>query len=78
MRRESLKATQIALENGDEFAAAIIPVENISGPILLLSAKDDALWPSKYMSEKIVSRLTENNFNITMKTFHLTVDIMTQ
>jgi len=62
LRGESLKATEIALENEDEFAAAIIPVENISGPILLLSAKDDALWPSKYMSDKIVSRLTENNF----------------
>ncbi len=62
LRGESLKAVKIALENLDDSSEAIIPVQDISGPILLLSAKDDTLWPSKYMSDKIVNRLTENNF----------------
>jgi len=62
MRGESLKAIEIALENLDDSSKAIIPIQDISGPILLLSAKNDGLWPSKYMSDKIVSRLVENNF----------------
>ena len=62
IRGESHKAIEIALENLDDRSSSIIPVENISGPILLLSAKDDALWPSKYMSDKIVSRLIEKDF----------------
>jgi pimeloyl-ACP methyl ester carboxylesterase len=59
---ESLKAIEIALEDLDDSSDAIIPVQDISGPILLLSAKHDGLWPSKYMSDKIVSRLVQNNF----------------
>ncbi len=62
MHGESLKATEIALEHEDEFSPAIIQVENINGPIPLLSAKDDELWPSQYMSEKIISRLGEKDF----------------
>ena len=62
LRGESLKAIEKTLENLDDSAASIIPVEDISGPILLLSAKNDALWPSKYMSDKIVSRLIKNDF----------------
>jgi len=62
MRGESVKAIEIALENLDHSSKAIISVQDISGPILLLSAKNDGLWPSKYMSDKIVNRLVENNF----------------
>ncbi|MEL7004111.1 MAG: acyl-CoA thioester hydrolase/BAAT C-terminal domain-containing protein [Bacteroidota bacterium] len=39
-----------------------INVENISGPILLLSAKNDEAWPSDYMSNQIVKRLEKNQF----------------
>jgi hypothetical protein len=38
IRGESLKAIKIALENLDDSSKAIIPVQDISGPILLLSA----------------------------------------
>lgn len=41
---------------------AAIAVENINGPILLLSATRDEFWPSMKMSELIVSRLSQNEF----------------
>ncbi|HLF10921.1 MAG TPA: acyl-CoA thioester hydrolase/BAAT C-terminal domain-containing protein, partial [Gammaproteobacteria bacterium] len=41
---------------------AAIAVENINGPILLLSATRDEFWPSTQMSELIVSRLSQNQF----------------
>jgi pimeloyl-ACP methyl ester carboxylesterase len=48
----------------DEEAAegAAIAVENINGPILLLSATRDEFWPSTKMSELIVERLRLNDF----------------
>jgi uncharacterized protein len=40
-----------------------IPVEKINGPVLLVSGKADALWPSFEMSERVVARLKEGNFS---------------
>jgi dienelactone hydrolase len=34
-----------------------IPVENITGPILLISGREDALWPSSRMADHIAARL---------------------
>lgn len=39
---------------GDE---AFIPVEDIGGPVLLISGGDDALWPSALMAEAVKERL---------------------
>jgi len=39
-----------------------IPVERIKAPILLISGKEDALWPSWDMGEAIVKRLTAADF----------------
>jgi len=39
-----------------------IPVEKINGPILLISAGDDKVWPSGPMTELIIKRLAANNF----------------
>jgi dienelactone hydrolase len=39
-----------------------IRVENINGPVLLLSAKEDAQWPSDVMGEMIRQRLEEKQF----------------
>jgi len=39
-----------------------IEVENINGPILLLSGKDDDQWPATKMSNRLMERLKENNF----------------
>jgi dienelactone hydrolase len=46
---------------------AMIEVENINGPILLLSGSDDRMWPSKEMSEMIVNRLKTKNFKFKYK-----------
>jgi dienelactone hydrolase len=40
-----------------------IPVENINGPILLLSGDADRLWPSSRMAEQIMSRLEQQGFS---------------
>ena len=42
-------------------AAASIPVEKIRGPIYLLSATRDELWPSTRMSEQMMARLKQHN-----------------
>jgi dienelactone hydrolase len=36
---------------------AEIPVERIAGPILLLAGKDDQIWPSYPMAQRITARL---------------------
>ncbi|HYG37715.1 MAG TPA: acyl-CoA thioester hydrolase/BAAT C-terminal domain-containing protein [Cytophagales bacterium] len=41
---------------------AAIKVENINGSILLISAKNDEVWPSFYMSNMIMERLREKKF----------------
>lgn len=41
---------------------AIIKVEKINGPILLLSGKDDKVWPSTLMANMLEERIKENNF----------------
>jgi dienelactone hydrolase len=41
---------------------AVIPVERINGPVLLVSGEADGLWPSKTMADAIVARLRANNF----------------
>ncbi|WOV85614.1 acyl-CoA thioester hydrolase/BAAT C-terminal domain-containing protein [Sporosarcina jeotgali] len=40
---------------------AEIAVEDIQGPILLISGGDDQLWPSDFLSEKVIFRLKEHN-----------------
>lgn len=46
----------------ESLAAATIPVEQINGPILLLSGRADNLWPSTELSERVVFRLGEHQF----------------
>jgi dienelactone hydrolase len=41
---------------------AAIHVEDIGGAILLISGKDDKVWPSASMSDEIVARLRHNHF----------------
>lgn len=41
---------------------AEIPVERIAGPILMVSASDDGLWPAADMAGRIQARLTANAF----------------
>ena len=52
----------LMLEDEEAVKKAEIQVENINGPILILSGKDDDQWPATTMSNRIIERLKENNF----------------
>jgi dienelactone hydrolase len=41
---------------------AVIPVERINGPVMLICGKLDALWPSCRMSAQVIARLEANGF----------------
>jgi uncharacterized protein len=56
------KMHELALQNKPRAEEAAIPVENIQGAVLLISGKRDSLWPSTYMSEKIMMRLKTKDF----------------
>lgn len=51
-----------SLPGAAQHPGAVIPVERISGPILLISGEADGLWPAKTMADAIVARLRANNF----------------
>lgn len=46
---------------------ALIHVEDINGPILLISGKTDEEWPSYAMSRKVMDRLSEHEFQYESK-----------
>lgn len=46
-----------ALRDPDAVERARIPVEKITGPVLLLSGTDDGFWPSSDMADTIVERI---------------------
>ena len=51
----------IVLENQAAVDKATIPVEQINGPILLISGKADGIWPSTMLTDRIMQRLTPAN-----------------
>jgi len=52
-----------SLEQEEYLEKAVIRVENIKGPILLLSGKEDKVWPSTKMSQMIMERLKRHKFH---------------
>jgi uncharacterized protein len=56
----------IGLPSGTKGA---LPVEQISGPILLLTGQDDQVWSSSQMSEKVVERAKAKNFKYEVNHF---------
>ncbi len=52
----------LAQISADSLEAATIKVDRINGPILLLSGRDDTLWPSTTLSDMVVDRLTAKGF----------------
>ena len=50
------------MENAEAVANASIPVENIKGPVMLVSGGDDQMWPSAKFSEMVMERLKNSNF----------------
>ena len=53
------------LDNSTLWANAEIAVEEASCPILLISGKDDQLWPSERMANLIVTRLKKHRVIMT-------------
>ncbi len=52
---------------------AEIAVENINGPVLLISAENDSMWPSYESGEKVVERLRKNGFKHHFEHIHYPV-----
>ena len=50
------------LKGLDKHPDAVIPVERINGPVMLICGKADSLWPSCPMSEQVVDRLKAKGF----------------
>ena len=50
------------LKGVDKHPDAVIPVERINGPVMLICGKNDSLWPSCPMSEQVVARLKAKGF----------------
>ncbi|MGL6267894.1 MAG: acyl-CoA thioester hydrolase/BAAT C-terminal domain-containing protein, partial [Chitinophagaceae bacterium] len=53
---------KLSLEQTAYVEKAVIKVENINGPILLLAGKSDSMWPSNQMAEMVIKRLEEKKF----------------
>ena len=62
LRGDLYTAHSMMLEDEQAVKNAEIQVENIKGPILILSGKNDDQWPATSMSNKIIERLKKNNF----------------
>ena len=58
----TLKYWEIGLSKHNYVKDALIKAEKINGPILLLSGKNDAVWPSSIMANMIDKRLHDNHF----------------
>lgn len=50
-----------SLEDAEAVRAAAIPVERINGPVILISGRADAMWPSGLFSDMVMERLAEHN-----------------
>ena len=57
--RRHADALRTALQDADAVERARIRVENIRGPVLMLSAGDDGSWPSTEYGRMVSSRLAE-------------------
>lgn len=55
-------AFSIMLEDEEAVKKAEIAVENINGPILIMSATGDEAWPATEMSNRIMERLEKKGF----------------
>jgi nucleolar protein 56 len=62
LTREPVAAT-LAVERAppDELEAATIPVENVEGPVLLLSGGEDTVWPAAEFADRALDRLESHD-----------------
>ncbi len=62
LKGDHYTAFNMMLEDESAVKSAEIQVENINGPILIISGKNDEQWPATSMSNKIIERLKKMNF----------------
>jgi len=62
LREGTLGLFNAMLDNEEGMEQGAIAVERINGPILLVSATLDEVWPSTRMSDLMIERLRRNNF----------------
>lgn len=62
IKRDLRGAFEKLMENTQAMEAASIPVEKINGPVLLVSATKDEMWPSSEMSVQMMDRLKTKKF----------------
>jgi dienelactone hydrolase len=60
--RRLVEAYRRGLQDRDRVSRAAIPVERIRGAVLLVSGRDDRLWPSAEMAEAVMGRLQAHGF----------------
>lgn len=56
-----------ALDSVEDWGKLRIPVERINGPVFLISAENDQVWPSTRMSEDIVRHLALRHFKFNVR-----------
>jgi dienelactone hydrolase len=61
-----------ALNDKEGVERALMPVEKVNGPVLLVSGRDDALWPSTQMADEVIQRLKK--FHHPHRSEHLAYD----
>ncbi|MCK7592867.1 acyl-CoA thioester hydrolase/BAAT C-terminal domain-containing protein [Pseudomarimonas salicorniae] len=61
--RGDIGAVMQRILDGEAAPAARIPVERIKGPLLLVAASEDEMWPALGMSQRIVERLDAAGFD---------------
>lgn len=72
VRRDLRAAFTTMMEDKKAMEESAIAVEKINGPVMLLSAKRDEMWPSTEMSDMIVQRLKEKQFTFPVQ--HIAID----
>ena len=72
MKRDLRGAFEAMLKDTLAAEKAFIKVENIKGPVLLLSATKDEFSPSTPMAEKMIERLKANNFKYNVE--HIAIE----
>ena len=53
---------ELSITQTEAVEKATIKVENINGPVLIFTGKEDAMWPSSKMGNMIIKRLNDNKF----------------
>lgn len=64
---ETLSYWTRALRDSASVAEAAIRVEQINGPILLLSGRDDEVWPAAMMADMIAARAERRSFTFELE-----------